>query len=186
MRATAWLTRLNGETSTACLRTVPWDPIRVESSRGPVLTIPSTRLQARGSARAREGRRGKEDAHLDGVLSGEEVDDLEGVGNDTNCHLLLSGVPSVHHETRGGEESLLARPSLGLTLLGTWFLPPLDFCTLGFPFATPPRALSNSFPAMHSAPVRPSGNPKNRQRFPLLPLELSASPQLVPPHSCPP
>lgn len=41
-RAMAWLTLLSGDTSTACLRTVPADPIRVESSRGPQLTIAST------------------------------------------------------------------------------------------------------------------------------------------------
>ena len=39
----AWLTRRSGETSTACRRTVPCEPIRVESSRGPVLTMASTR-----------------------------------------------------------------------------------------------------------------------------------------------
>lgn len=43
-RAIDWLTRRSGETSTACRRTVPWDPIRVESSRGPVFTIASTRI----------------------------------------------------------------------------------------------------------------------------------------------
>jgi hypothetical protein len=43
MSETAWLTRRRGETSTAWRRTVPWEPIRVESSRGPVLTIASTR-----------------------------------------------------------------------------------------------------------------------------------------------
>jgi hypothetical protein len=59
MRATAWLTRLNGETSTACLRTVPWDPIRVESSRGPVLTIPSTRLHAEGQPEREEVAEGR-------------------------------------------------------------------------------------------------------------------------------
>jgi hypothetical protein len=42
-RATAWLTRRRGETSTAWRRTVPWEPIRVESSRGPVLTMASTK-----------------------------------------------------------------------------------------------------------------------------------------------
>ena len=41
-RAIAWLTRRRGETSTAWRRTVPADPIRVESSRGPQLTIAST------------------------------------------------------------------------------------------------------------------------------------------------
>ena len=39
----AWLTRRNGETSTACRRTVPARPIRVESSRGPLLIIALTR-----------------------------------------------------------------------------------------------------------------------------------------------
>ena len=38
----AWLTRLSGDTSTACLRTVPARPILVESSRGPLLEIAST------------------------------------------------------------------------------------------------------------------------------------------------
>lgn len=42
-RAMAWLTRRRGDTSTAWRRTVPWEPIRVESSRGPVLTMASTR-----------------------------------------------------------------------------------------------------------------------------------------------
>lgn len=42
-RETDWLTRRRGETSTAWRRTVPWEPIRVESSRGPVLTMASTR-----------------------------------------------------------------------------------------------------------------------------------------------
>jgi len=32
----AWLTRRSGDTSTACLRTVPARPILVESSRGPL------------------------------------------------------------------------------------------------------------------------------------------------------
>lgn len=40
----AWFTRLNGATSTACLRTVPARPIRVESSRGPELMIASTKI----------------------------------------------------------------------------------------------------------------------------------------------
>ena len=40
----AWLTLLSGDTSTACRRTVPALPIRVESSRGPLLVIASTRI----------------------------------------------------------------------------------------------------------------------------------------------
>lgn len=40
----AWLTLLKGETSTACLLTVPALPIRVESSRGPELMIAVTRI----------------------------------------------------------------------------------------------------------------------------------------------
>lgn len=40
----AWLTRLNGETSTAWRRTVPARPIRVESSRGPELMMAETRI----------------------------------------------------------------------------------------------------------------------------------------------
>ena len=38
----AWLTRLNGETSTAWRRTVPARPILVESSRGPLLIMAFT------------------------------------------------------------------------------------------------------------------------------------------------
>merc|ERR1711913_154547 len=40
---TAWLTLLRGDTSTACLLTVPARPIRVESSRGPELMMALTR-----------------------------------------------------------------------------------------------------------------------------------------------
>merc|ERR1712225_134399 len=43
-RAMAWLTRRRGETSTAWRRTVPAEPIRVESSRGPQLTMASTAI----------------------------------------------------------------------------------------------------------------------------------------------
>lgn len=39
----AWLTRRNGDTSTACLLTVPARPIRVESSLGPELMMAVTR-----------------------------------------------------------------------------------------------------------------------------------------------
>ena len=38
----AWLTRRSGDTSTACRRTVPARPMRVESSRGPLFAIAST------------------------------------------------------------------------------------------------------------------------------------------------
>merc|ERR1712121_500555 len=40
----AWLTLLRGDTSTACLLTVPARPIRVESSRGPELMMAWTRI----------------------------------------------------------------------------------------------------------------------------------------------
>ena len=40
--AIAWLTRRRGDTSTAWRRTVPAEPILVESSRGPQLTMAST------------------------------------------------------------------------------------------------------------------------------------------------
>lgn len=40
----AWLTLLKGDTSTACLLTVPARPIRVESSRGPELIIAVTKI----------------------------------------------------------------------------------------------------------------------------------------------
>lgn len=39
----AWLTLLKGDTSTACLLTVPARPIRVESSLGPELMIAVTK-----------------------------------------------------------------------------------------------------------------------------------------------
>lgn len=39
----AWFTRLKGETSTACLLTVPALPIRVESSRGPEFMMAVTK-----------------------------------------------------------------------------------------------------------------------------------------------
>ena len=39
-----WLTLLRGDTSTACLLTVPARPIRVESSRGPELMMAWTRI----------------------------------------------------------------------------------------------------------------------------------------------
>lgn len=39
---TAWFTRLRGDTSTAWRRTVPARPIRVESSRGPLLMMAFT------------------------------------------------------------------------------------------------------------------------------------------------
>ena len=42
MSQIAWLTRRRGDTSTACLLTVPARPIRVESSLGPLLAIAST------------------------------------------------------------------------------------------------------------------------------------------------
>lgn len=38
------------------------------------------------------------DKNLDGVLVGEEVDDLEGVGNDSDSHELLTVVSAVHHQ----------------------------------------------------------------------------------------
>lgn len=37
------MTRRSGDTSTACLRTVPARPMRVESSRGPLLMMAFTR-----------------------------------------------------------------------------------------------------------------------------------------------
>lgn len=99
MRAMDWLTRRRGETSTACRRTVPCDPIRVESSRGPVATTASTAhtTSVHESAGERGGERTKD---LDGVLVGEKVDDFEGVGDDSDGHLLLTTVSSVHHQAR--------------------------------------------------------------------------------------
>ncbi|KAJ8922219.1 hypothetical protein NQ315_004156 [Exocentrus adspersus] len=40
----AWFTLRKGETSTACLLTVPARPIRVESSRGPELIMADTKI----------------------------------------------------------------------------------------------------------------------------------------------
>lgn len=37
--------------------------------------------------------------NLDGVLVGEEVDNFESVGDDSDGHLLLTVVATVHHET---------------------------------------------------------------------------------------
>lgn len=37
--------------------------------------------------------------NLDRVLVGEEVDNFEGVGDDSDGHLLLTVVATVHHET---------------------------------------------------------------------------------------
>ena len=91
----AWLTRLNGETSTACRRTVPWEPIRVESSRGPVLTIASTGGLALSQHLFKDVRLTKD---LYGVLLGNEVDDLESVLNNSDGHDLLTVVSAVHHE----------------------------------------------------------------------------------------
>ena len=38
-------------------------------------------------------------ANLEGVLVGEEVDDLEGVSHDADSHELLAVVAAFHHET---------------------------------------------------------------------------------------
>jgi hypothetical protein len=40
-------------------------------------------------------------AHLDGVLVGQDVDDLEGVLHDAASHQLLSAVSAVLHEGAG-------------------------------------------------------------------------------------
>lgn len=93
-RETAWLTRRRGDTSTACRRTVPWDPIRVESSRGPVLTIASTITLVIDGVYEMS----RLTQYLDGVLLGDKVDNLECVLNDTDSHKLLSVVSAVHHE----------------------------------------------------------------------------------------
>lgn len=109
----AWLTRLNGETSTACRRTVPWEPIRVESSRGPVLTIASTTSQFP----VHDDNTNQHTKDLDGVLLGNEVDDLESVLNNSDGHDLLTVVSAVHH--KGVNESLdNGHSGLGELLLG--------------------------------------------------------------------
>ena len=51
----AWLTRLRGDTSTAWRRTVPARPMRVESSRGPLLMMALTKT-CRGFYREGKGK----------------------------------------------------------------------------------------------------------------------------------
>ena len=81
-RATAWFTRRRGETSTACRRTVPCEPIRVESSRGPVLTIASTRTY-RAIVNQKKNKTGVQKlTDLNGVLIRQEVDDFERMRDD--------------------------------------------------------------------------------------------------------
>jgi len=36
--------------------------------------------------------------YLDGILVGEEVNDLEGVGNNSDCKELLAVVAALHHQ----------------------------------------------------------------------------------------
>ena len=84
MRAMAWLTRRRGDTSTAWRRTVPWEPIRVESSRGPVLTMASTRTCIwQGNWTVFRNRHYKV-TNLDGILVCEEVNDFKGMGNNAD------------------------------------------------------------------------------------------------------
>merc|ERR1712107_495408 len=71
------LTRRRGETSTAWRRAVPCEPT------GRVLT----------GAGVGDGV----DENLDGVLVGQEVDDLKAVLDDPDSHELLTGVATVHH-----------------------------------------------------------------------------------------
>jgi hypothetical protein len=56
-------------------------------------------------------------AHLDGVLVGQQVDDLESVGDDPDGQELLSVVPSVHHQ-RVDETLDDGHTALGELLLG--------------------------------------------------------------------
>jgi hypothetical protein len=85
--ATAWLTLRNGLTSTACRRTVPCEPIRVLSSRGPVLTIASTKtLKEESLVRLVIDSLNLYSSYLDGVLVGEEMNDLKRVCNNSDCH----------------------------------------------------------------------------------------------------
>merc|ERR1719270_1391482 len=103
----AWLTRRRGDTSTACLRTVPARPILVESSRGAGAQQPDglvdtaqgrhiDGLPADGSGTtdpsgvlARPGVDDGANQHLKRVVSGGEVDDLEAVLDDPHGHELL-------------------------------------------------------------------------------------------------
>lgn len=134
MSATAWLTRLKGETSTACLRTVPriptpvrllpprqrtskrsapWDPMRVESSRGPQATTASTKTWigfwsvrrwtiSKACATMRTAilkkRRGR--GRIMRTARSRRKRWLRHKGKQDS--LLLSGVAAVHHEAGGG------------------------------------------------------------------------------------
>ena len=51
------------------------------------------------------------DNDLEGVLSGEKVDDLKAVLNNSDSHKLLSVVPAVHHK---GVDQTLDNGALGL------------------------------------------------------------------------
>jgi hypothetical protein len=48
-----------------------------------------------------EGVRKKQDADLNGILVGEEVDDFESVCDDADGHKLLAIVATLHHKTAG-------------------------------------------------------------------------------------
>ena len=70
--------------------------MRVESSRGPVLTMASTRTYE--SALNTECGWKELGTYLDGVLVGEEVDDLERVRDNADGQELLAVVAALHHQ----------------------------------------------------------------------------------------
>lgn len=49
------------------------------------------------------------EAHLDGVLVGEKVDDLESVRDNADSQELLSVVASLHHQARKPQFSVSVR-----------------------------------------------------------------------------
>jgi hypothetical protein len=96
-RAIDWFTLRRGDTSTAWRLTVPCDPILVESSRGPVFTTASTKTCLEFSL-VHESR--WEGAHLDGILVGQKMNDLEGMCDNSDSHEFLAVVASLHHQAK--------------------------------------------------------------------------------------
>lgn len=119
-RAIDWLTLRRGDTSTAWRRTVPCEPIRVESSRGPVLTIASTRTYTDVFCQFLDPSDSFTATDLDGVLVAQEVDDLERVGNNTDGHELLSVVTALHHQTIRNAGSRLCDERLDIQSNSAW------------------------------------------------------------------
>ena len=91
-RAMAWLTRRSGETSTACRRTTPPDPIRVESSRQPLFITAFTSTCQKHLSSQQKQKTVACSTHLDGVRIGCQVYDFQCVLHNANGHQLLAVV----------------------------------------------------------------------------------------------